>query len=255
MLLRSPLRHNRFTRCHHGRVRAIIFDFFGTLTDPSAETHRRTSFAGTAAALGIPLDHFWREMAETFPERIVGRYGDTRRTMLAIARRCGVEPGDERLDAAVTAQRAGAERMRPPRPGALDLLDRLRADGLRLGLISDCSSELCEAWPDTPYAARLDAAVFSWQEGCRKPDPRLYATAADRLGVHAGDCWFVGDGGSREHDGALRAGMRPVLVTNAGHPGVRHLRSDPDPYRPDLVIDDLTDLPALLDRAGERTPG
>jgi hypothetical protein len=35
-------------------MRAVVFDFFGTLTDPSAEALRRTSFAGTAAALGVP---------------------------------------------------------------------------------------------------------------------------------------------------------------------------------------------------------
>ncbi|WP_250003191.1 HAD family hydrolase [Actinoplanes sp. M2I2] len=227
-------------------MRAIVFDFFGTLTDPAAEAHRRASFAGTAEALGVPLADFWAVMAASFPERIVGSYGDTRHTLLAMARRCGVEPTGDRLDAAVAAQRAGAERVRVPRPGALELLDRLRTQGWRLGLISDCSSELCEAWPTTPYASRLDAAVFSWQEGCRKPDPRLYATAADRLGVAAADCWFVGDGGSREHDGARRAGMRPVLVTNAAHPGAAMLRADPDSYRPALTIDDLVELPALL---------
>src|SRR3712207_752032 len=92
MLPGRPSVHNSFARCHHRRVRAIIFDFFGTLTDPAAETHRKASFGGTAAALGIPLEVFWTAMAETFPERIVGRYGDTRRTLLAIARRCGLEP-------------------------------------------------------------------------------------------------------------------------------------------------------------------
>jgi putative hydrolase of the HAD superfamily len=226
-------------------VRAIVFDFFGTLTDPAAEIHRRSSFSDTADALGIPLDTFWAAMGESFPERIIGRLGDTRQTLLAIAR-CGTSPTSDQLDAAVVAQKAGAESVRPPRPGALDLLDRLRAEGWRLGLISDCSSELCEAWPATPYATRLDAAVFSWQEGRRKPHPRLYATAANRLGVAAADCWFVGDGGSREHDGARQAGMRPILVTNAAHPEVTMLRSDPDPYRPELVIDDLAELPGLM---------
>jgi putative hydrolase of the HAD superfamily len=40
--------------------------------------------------------------------------------------------------------------------------------------------------------------------------------------------------------------MRPVLVTNAAYPGVGGLRSDPDGYRPDAVIDDLAGLPTLL---------
>jgi len=226
-------------------VRAIVFDFFGTLTDPAAEAGRRASFAATAAALGVPADVFWGEMAATFPERIVGRYGGTRATLSAIARGCGAHPAEAQLDNAVAAQLDGAELVRPPRPGVLALLDRLRADGFRLGLISDCSSELYESWPATPYAPRIDAAVFSWHEGCSKPDARLYAAVSARLGVAPADCWYVGDGGSREHDGARRAGMRPVLVSNAAYPGAGAYRSDPDPYRPDLVVDDLDELLAL----------
>jgi HAD superfamily hydrolase (TIGR01509 family) len=241
----APTTH--LSLCHHTEVKAVIFDFFGTLTDPGAEADRRETFAATAAALGVAADRFWAAMSDSFPDRIVGRYGDTRATILAIAQRCGAEPDERRLDAAVAAQRAGAERVRPPRPGALELLDRLRAGGYPLGLISDCSSELCEAWATTPYAARIDAAVFSWREGYRKPDPRLYATVAGRLGVAADECWFVGDGGSRELDGARRAGMRPVLVTNAGYPGAGAYRSDPDVYRPEHVIDDLTELAGLLE--------
>jgi len=233
----------------HGRVRAIVFDFFGTLTDPRAEAGRRMAFEATAAALGVPPAAFWAAMGASYPERIVGRYGGTRSTLAAVARHCGVAPTDEQLDAAVAVQAAGAERVRPPRPGALELLDRLRADGFRIGLISDCSSELCEAWPATPYAPRIDVPVFSWREGCRKPDQRLYAAVAERLEVSTAECWYVGDGGSREHDGARQAGMRPVLVTNAAFPEAREWRTDPDAYRPDAVIDDLTELRALLDAA------
>jgi FMN phosphatase YigB (HAD superfamily) len=227
-------------------VRAIVFDFFGTLTDPAAEAGRRESFAATAAALGIPADRFWQAMAASFPERITGRYGDTRATLRRIGRECGIDPAESDLAAAVAAQRAGAARVRPPRPGVLDLLDRLRAAGYRLGLISDCSSELCEAWPETPYAPRIDAAVFSWQQGYRKPDSRLYEAVSARLGVPAAECWYVGDGGSREHDGARRAGMRPVLVTNVAYPDAAALRSDPDPYTPELAIPDLDALPPLI---------
>src|SRR4051812_16890080 len=116
-------------------MRAIVFDFFGTLTDPAAEAGRRASFGATAAALGIPEDRFWASMADTFPERVVGRYGGTRETLRAVARYCGAEPSESQLDAAVAAQVAGAAQVRPPRAGALELLDRLRGDGYRIGLM------------------------------------------------------------------------------------------------------------------------
>jgi putative hydrolase of the HAD superfamily len=227
-------------------MRAIIFDFFGTLTDPSAESERLATFAATADALGVPGDLFTTAMTESFPRRITGTYGGTRDTLLAMARACGVEPAGSRLEAAVTTHRAGAERVRRPRPEALRVLGEVRDLGYAVGLLSDCSSELCEAWAETPYADLVDVPVFSWREGCRKPDPRLYATVSDRLGVAPAECWFVGDGGSREHEGARRAGMRPVLVTNADYPGAGRLRTDPGSWTPDDRIPDLSALPALL---------
>jgi putative hydrolase of the HAD superfamily len=230
-------------------VQAIVFDFFGTLTDPSAEAERRTAFAATAHSLGLPPDQFWAVMGESFPERITGVHGGTRETLRAMARRCGADPSGRQLDAAVAVQRSGAERVRRPRPGVLDALDELRAEGFRLAVLSDCSSELCEGWSGTAFAPRIDATVFSWQEGYRKPDARLYATAAARLGVPASQCWFVGDGGSREHQGARAAGMRPVLVTNAGYPGATAFRDDPDEFVPELVVDDIAEVPALVEAA------
>jgi putative hydrolase of the HAD superfamily len=227
-------------------MRAVVFDFFGTLTDPSAEALRLSSFGATAAALGVPAGDFTAAMSGTFPQRIVGAFGDTRATLRAMAERCGASPTSGQLDDAVAVQHAGAAAVRRPRPGVLAVLDRLRAAGLRLGLISDCSSELVEAWSTTEYAGRIDAPVFSWQEGHRKPDLRLYAAVGERLGVAPGDCWYVGDGGSREFQGALAAGMRPILVTNEDYPAAGAHRTDPDPVVPDLSVKDLLELPTLL---------
>lgn len=227
-------------------MRAVVFDFFGTLTDPGIEAGRRGAAAVTAAALGVPAGPFWTAMATSFTERITGRHGGTRSILAEMARRCGAEPDEASLDAAVEAHHAGSVPLWRPRPGALDVLAELRRRGLRLGVLSDCGAELCQGWAGTPYAPLVDATVFSWLEGARKPEPRLYATAAQRLGVAPRECWYVGDGGSREHQGARAAGMRPVLVTNAGYPGASAHRDDPDPFVPADAIGDLTDLPSLI---------
>jgi putative hydrolase of the HAD superfamily len=233
---------------------AVVFDFFGTLTDPAAEAGRRTAFDDTAAALGVPPDAFWAAMGASFPSRASGACGDTRSTLRAVAAACGVTVSAAALARAVAVHHEGAEPVRRSRPEALAVLAALRASGWRIGLISDCSSELVEAWSTTPYAPLIDAAVFSWRERRRKPDPRLYATVAERLGVPAPGCWYVGDGGSRELTGARTAGMRPVLVTNAAYPGVSHHRSDPDPFRPPDTVADLTLLSPLLGRPEDAAP-
>ena len=227
-------------------MRAVIFDFFGTLNDPAAERERGDVFTATAAVLGIAAERFWAEMSGSFGERITGVHGGTRDTLRTMAQRCGVTPSDDLLDRAVTVHLAESARLHRPRDGALALLDVLRDKGFKLGLISDCSSELYERWPQTPYAARIDAPVFSWEHGFRKPDQRLYSAAARALGVPNEQCLYVGDGSGREHFGANAAGMTPVLVTNAAVPGADQHRVDPDEFIPDRVIDDLNELTALL---------
>jgi putative hydrolase of the HAD superfamily len=223
-------------------MKAVVLDFFGTLTDPSAEAGRLASFTATARALGVPADAFAATMASTFGARATGAFGDTRSTLRAMSLRCGVSPTPAALDEATAVQLAGSAAVRAPRPGVLTVLAELRRRGLRLGLISDCSSELYESWPATPFAPLIDAAVFSWREGYRKPDQRLYATAAGRLGVAPQECWYVGDGGSREHRGAATAGMRPILVTNANYPSAAAYRDDPDSHVPALAVDEVSDL-------------
>ena len=52
--------------------------------------------------------------------------------------------------------------------------------------------------------------------------------------------------GSREFQGALAAGMRPILVTNDDYPAAAAHRTDPDPVVPDLSVKDLLELPTLL---------
>jgi len=111
MLLDRGRRDKPFSLRDDGGMRAVVFDFFGTLTDPGAESDRQAPSALTAAALGVPAERFWAAMGASFPDRIVGRYGDTRATLSTVARQCGGEPDGPRLDAAVAAQRAGAERV------------------------------------------------------------------------------------------------------------------------------------------------
>lgn len=224
----------------------MVFDFFGTLTDPSVEADRRGVYDETAAVLGVAPGEFWVGVCASFTDRATGVLGDTRSTLRVMAERCGADPSDDQLDCAVATHHSGARRLHSPRPGVISVLRELKSRGFGLALLSDCSSELCELWPASPFAEHFDATVFSWSEGYRKPDPRGFAKAARLLGVAPGDCWFVGDGGSGELTGARAAGMRPVLVTNAAYPGHARYRDNPDAFVPPDTIDDIVDLLALV---------
>ena len=99
-----------------------------------------------------------------------------------------------------------------PTEGAVEVLDELRAAGLRLGLISNCSSEVGDLWDDSPFAGRFDAVVLSADVGMKKPDPRIFRLTLDRLGVEPADAIFVGDGESGELPGAEAVGIRAIQL-------------------------------------------
>lgn len=95
----------------------------------------------------------------------------------------------------------------------LDTLRALRSAGIRLGLVSNASTGEVSAWARSPLAPLFDSVVFSCVCGHRKPEPAIYRQSLAELGVAAEMALFVGDGGSDEHAGARRVGLRTLLIT------------------------------------------
>lgn len=126
----------------------------------------------------------------------------------------------------------------------LATLDRLRLAGYRMGLVSNISlrPHLMKADLERMgLATYLDAAVFSSEVGVRKPDPRIFHTALERLDASPGETVFVGDRLYDDVSGAQAVGMRGVLT--------RQFRQEDDPdFAPDAVIGHLAELPAVLER-------
>jgi len=165
-------------------MRAVIFGYFGTLTDPGAEEYREPLAHRTGELLGVCRPRFWEALAGSFGERTIGVHGGTESTLRAVALSCGANPSSAQLPVALAHHRSGHARLCKPRHHALGVLAELRRRGLRIGLLSDCGAELAECWSPTAFVP----LVFSWQERCRKPDPRLHAPVARRLAVHPEKC-------------------------------------------------------------------
>lgn len=191
---------------------AVIFDFFGTLT-PSTPAHVWDEHAARSAApLGIGASAWRAALAASFAERATGMLGDLPATFRELARRNGIDPSDEALAAACAARMAAQRELFVFRAEALDVLTALRERGLRLGVLSDCTVELADTWPQLPVAELVDARVLSCEVGRRKPDPELFRLIAGQLGVGPRDCLYVGDGGGYELTGAAGCGMRAIML-------------------------------------------
>jgi putative hydrolase of the HAD superfamily len=75
----------------------------------------------------------------------------------------------------------------------------------------------------------VDATVFCVDVGWRKPAPQIFQHALSLLDVDARDSVFVGDDLRQDVAGAVRSGLRPILidprgtVTAAPCPAIRSL--------------------------------
>ncbi|MET8256722.1 HAD family hydrolase [Micromonospora sp. NPDC005553] len=188
---------------------AVLFDFFGTLT---RSVQRGVAHVGTAELLGCPTEVLTEVLNRTYYERASGRLGDAEATLRWVCAQAGVHPSDHAVRAAVASRHRAVRADTWLRSDAVPVLAALRQRGLRTGVISDCTHELPAFLPQLAVAPLLDVRVFSVQVGRCKPDPTLYLTACQRLGLAPSDCLYVGDGGSQELTGAERAGMTAVRL-------------------------------------------
>jgi putative hydrolase of the HAD superfamily len=191
---------------------AVVFDFYGTLTPVSRVEVWTEHVTQLAAALGVRPQALADALDESYPERFTGALGDTRQTLRVLATRLGAQVSEDRLDEACRLRQQIQESLLQLRPEAVPVIEQLRARALRIGLVSDCTSELPAAWPGLPVSAVVDSAVFSCVEGTHKPDPRLFRTVAAELQADPATCLYVGDGGGRELTGSAAVGMWPVLL-------------------------------------------
>lgn len=193
--------------------RAVLFDLFHTLA--SVPPPALAGEVPVSEILGVSSQDWHRlYYEEDVLGRCLGKVHDSVEAMRRVTHALDPTVDEARILAAVESRRRRFELgLVAIEPATLRALDRLRAAGIRIGLVSDAGADDVESWERSPLRTRLDATVFSYQLGFRKPDPRIYKHGLQALEVRPEDTVFVGDGGSDEHRGARAVGMRSVLVT------------------------------------------
>lgn len=94
-------------------------------------------------------------------------------------------------------------------------LSRVRAAGIKLGVVSNSEGKLLSLLDRLDLSASFDVIVDSGVEGCSKPDPEIFWRACRRLGVAPERCVYAGDLPEVDVAGARRAGIAPVLIDSA----------------------------------------
>lgn len=101
-------------------------------------------------------------------------------------------------------------------PGVRPGLESLRGAGLRLAAVSNSNGTLRRLFDRLGFTPFFEVILDSQVEGIEKPDPRLFRLALEKLGAPAGDALHAGDFYNVDVAGARAAGIRPVLVDEAG---------------------------------------
>jgi putative hydrolase of the HAD superfamily len=192
------------------RFDAVIFDFFGTLVYNRPWGDEMN--AAVAEALNLAVDGFLREWAKTAHSRTTGAYPSVGDNIEQVCRTLGVPVRPEQVERAVAIRLDYTRRNLRPKEGALELLRRLRAIGLKVGLLSNCTPEVPVVWREMPFCPLFDDAVFSCDVGMAKPQPEIFELACGRLGTAAERCVYVADNVDGELGVALACGLYPVRL-------------------------------------------
>lgn len=220
-----------------GPIEACVFDAYGTLFDVAAAAARcRDDLHGKADALA----EVWRlkQLQYTWLRSLMRRYvdftqvtGDALDYALAAV---GIDdpPLRDRLLALYMELDAY--------PEVPEMLRRLRAGGLKTGILTNGSPRMIDAAvASAGIGDLLDAVLTVDVLGIYKPDPSVYRLAPDRFGLPAERIAFMS---SNAWDAAAAAdfGMTVVWVNRFGQPPERL------PGTPVAELKSLEGLPALL---------
>jgi putative hydrolase of the HAD superfamily len=217
--------------------RAVLFDLYDTLVPGGSDTLQNQTARSMGTDLGIDPDLYAELYDTTLPERSTGAFGDVEATIRTVAAMAGRTPTPPMVRLAAIRRIAMVRSLLWPSAAVLSTLDALRADGWRLGLVTNCTAETPELWKQTPLVSRFHAVGFSCELRVAKPDPAIYLSVCSFLDLSAADCVFVGDGGSQELSGAAGLGMMVVRTEE-------FVRSDAS--WPRHRIGAIGELPALL---------
>jgi putative hydrolase of the HAD superfamily len=105
-----------------------------------------------------------------------------------------------------------------PMPHARETLIALQARGIKLGLVTNGKSNIQNRKVDTLELREfLDLILVSEDAGIKKPNPRIFEIALERLQLEPSDVWMVGDHPVNDVLGARGAGLTGVWLKNANH--------------------------------------
>jgi 2-haloacid dehalogenase len=224
-------------------IKALAFDQYGTVVDMQRGlTEAVTPFLKAKGWAGHPGSFvtWWRRthFENSMIDALIGR-GHTpyrqigHRAVSHVMDRCGIAYTQDEVRWLVSQIE-----MLKPFPDVVPALERLRAAGYTLAILSNGDRDMLKA--SGPHIGFPFDRVVSVQEaGYFKPHWSTYAKACEILGEDRTSILFVANH-AFDCIGAKAFGMRAAFVDRRKRP------FGDTPHRPDLVVADFAELAAVL---------
>jgi putative hydrolase of the HAD superfamily len=206
------------------QIRAVLFDFGGTLFDyETVVLGERESIIELARWIGVGEDPkvilraYRAALKRVFYEYLPRSYylhRDLFRDVLQeMARNLAAKLTEEQLLRYRTMQRQRRERDFVLRDGVSETLSTLRTRGVHVGMVSNVDDDqLTHMLELAGIEQHFDSILSSEQAQSCKPDPTIFSEALRRAGCAPAEALFVGDSLQQDIACDNRVGLRSVLI-------------------------------------------
>lgn len=98
----------------------------------------------------------------------------------------------------------------------IPVLKRLKSIGMKTAVVSNFDTRLIDLHSGLGLLEYFDYLGISSRDGAAKPDPLIFQLALERLGIRSEQAVHVGDSLREDVEGALAAGVFPLLLDRSG---------------------------------------
>ena len=188
-------------------IDAVLLDLYDTIAWIPDGALLREEFAAAAGVDPAVVQQAW---GATYLARRTGQLDSLDAEIAEVLLRCGVEPSPELVARLVELESREWRRV-ALFDDVLPFVDRQRAVGRRVAIVSNCSRQTRDVIRAHGLEEATDAVVLSCDVGAAKPDPAIFETALRRVDTPPWRAIFVDDIVDYL-DGAAALGMETAQI-------------------------------------------
>ena len=182
-----------------GKIKAVVFDLFGTLTDGKANAER-----SIIEEFSINLDE--KKLGYIICSKLYKEtYYDEILTELGIE---ATQENKERIKKAFMND-VKSEKLREE---VKDLLKYIKKEGLMLGLISSLPCPIYDFLKKENIKDMFDKILYSYELGIMKPNPKIFQMMLSSLKIKPEEMLWIGNSYESDFLPAKKLGIKSLLI-------------------------------------------